>query len=309
MLQLREDISFGTGSFFRLVRWQGGVRWVEIVEGPHQARRIPAHGAHWHYHPAIETTFVLHGTSSCFVGDRLLQLEAGDVLMTGENVPHYWHHARHSAGLGLQWALPAGHGAWDLAEFKLLGLLAERARHGLLVRGTAAGLACRQAMQLAACTGLERFAVFMVVMHGMLHAGGDAQLLAEHAIENTSVDRNDEAVQRARSYLHAHYREPIGLPDLLRVAGMSRTTFIRHFQRLVGCCSSAYLNRLRLAAVCRELRAGARPVGTVALEHGFTQLSYFNRLFRRELGTSPSRYRLECDPDNRTGGDTLHLSA
>jgi transcriptional regulator GlxA family with amidase domain len=32
-------------------------------------------------------------------------------------------------------------------------------------------------------------------------------------------------------------------------------------------------------------------VGTIAFSHGFNQLSFFNRLFRREFHLNPSAYR------------------
>lgn len=291
MMQLREKIAFEPGCFYRVLRWYESDRCVEIIRGPGRLQRLPAHGAHWHYHRAIEITFNLHGSSSCFVADRLLHFGPGDIFALGENVPHYWRHARGATGISIQWELPEEHGVWEFNEWKPLRLLAERARHGLIVRGAAASLATRQMMKLVECSGLERLSVLLAVMHGLLHAGQDASLMAERPFDLTGVDAHEEAIQRVRSYIHANHREPIGLAELLRVAGMSRTTFIRQFQRHAGCCSSAYLNRVRLAAVCHELRTGTKPVGTIALEQGFTQLSYFNRLFRRSLGLAPSAYR------------------
>jgi len=40
----------------------------------------------------------------------------------------------------------------------------------------------------------------------------------------------------------------------------------------------------------RTTRSG-RAVGTIALDHGFSQISFFNRLFRREFGMTPTAYR------------------
>ena len=100
-----------------------------------------------------------------------------------------------------------------------------------------------------------------------------------------------EAIRRALSYMHANYRDPITLADLLRVTSMSRSTFTRVFLQQTKKCFTTYLNSVRLDAVCRELRTNSRAISTIAMSHGFSQLSFFNRLFRRELGVPPKIYR------------------
>lgn len=97
--------------------------------------------------------------------------------------------------------------------------------------------------------------------------------------------------QDAVSYIIAHYREPVRLPSLLRLTGMSRATFARQFKPHAAKPFPTFLNQVRLQAGCRALRDTADPVGAVAFNHGFNQLSFFNRLFRREFGRSPSAYR------------------
>ena len=55
---------------------------------------------------------------------------------------------------------------------------------------------------------------------------------------------------------------------------------------------STFLHLVRLPAVCRALLDTAEPISVIAFSHGFTQLSFFNRLFHREFGSSPSAYRM-----------------
>lgn len=292
MLQPRESINFGPGNFYRLERWNGDEGSVQIINGPTDMSRVPAFGARWHYHNAIEMTSILRGTSTCFVADRLQRFSAGEVFVLGENVPHYWHHPRGSEGLSILWEFPAEHGLWDLNEIRAIRLLAERALRGLALGGSTGKLVCRGVEELTDMTGLQRLGGLFQLFHRVLHADvADAQLVAERPFDLTGVDEDEEAIRRALSYIHANYREPITLPDLLRLTSMSRTTFSRKFLATTNTCFTSYLNRLRLQAVCRELISSSHPIGGVALDHGFTQLSFFNRIFRRELGMSPKAYR------------------
>ncbi len=45
------------------------------------------------------------------------------------------------------------------------------------------------------------------------------------------------------------------------------------------------------AALLRDLGWGHRKVADIAIEAGFTDLSYFNRSFRRRFGSTPSQMR------------------
>ena len=292
MTQLRETIVFGPGNFYRLERWNGDDRQVEIIEAPAEVTRVPAFGARWHYHRAIELTSVLRGTSTCFVADRLQKFSAGELFVLGENIPHYWHHPRGSEGLSILWEFPSEHGIWELSEVKSLRLLAERALRGLGLGGPSGKLACRRVQELADMEGLQRLGGLFQLQHELLHADPeDVRLIAAKPFDLTGTNEQEEAIRRALSYIHANYREPINLADLLNVTSMSRTTFTRQFLLHAKTCYTTYLNRIRLEAVCRELRNSSEAIGSIALGHGFTQLSFFNRLFRREMGVCPKVYR------------------
>jgi AraC-like DNA-binding protein len=121
--------------------------------------------------------------------------------------------------------------------------------------------------------------------------------LSERAFSLTGTAEHQEAVRRAVSYILAHYREAVRLEDLHALTGMSRATFARQFQRHAGKPFSMFLNQVRLQAVCRALRDTAEPISAIALENGFNQLSFFNRLFRRECGVSPGEYRERAQRD------------
>lgn len=294
MGKLRETILFDEGAAYRLIRRNGNPARVEIVLGPDRSRHIPAHGAHWHYHRAMELTLITAGVSTCFVADQFSKFVPGDIIVLGENIPHYWIHPHGARGLAVQWEFPLEHGIWDFAETKPLRPFADRARCGLLIRGNTASLARSRLEQLTATAGLERLAGLLQLLHGLATAPKtDVQTLSQRPFDLSGTDEHEEAIQRALSYIHANYREPIMLSDLLAITGMSRATFSRQFLRRSGKPFSTFTNEVRLRAVCTELRGTSKAISNIALDHGFTQLTFFNRLFRREFGLSPTDYRAQ----------------
>jgi AraC-like DNA-binding protein len=53
----------------------------------------------------------------------------------------------------------------------------------------------------------------------------------------------------------------------------------------------AYLNRYRITQAKRLLRETDQSITEIALTVGFSDSSYFSRVFRRETGLSPDAFR------------------
>ncbi|MBE7537789.1 MAG: helix-turn-helix transcriptional regulator [Opitutaceae bacterium] len=253
---------------------------------------ISGHGDHWHYHRAQELTFIQRGSGTRFVADHIELFEAGDLLLIGANVPHYWHQRSVSSGLAIQWDFPFDHGIWSLGETASLRRLADFSLRGLHFEGRTAEVARRQMEELQNLTGLARLALFLQILDGLARAPGrEVRPLSARPFALTGSAEHQEAIRQAVSYILAHFHQPIGLSELLRLTSMSRATFARQFRRHAGRSFSTFLNQVRLQAVCRALRDTTELVGNIALDNGFSQLSFFNRLFRREFGLSPKEFR------------------
>lgn len=292
MPSLREAINFGEGNSYRLIRWNGNVNRIKIIQGPAKILEIPSHGAHWHYHHAMELTLMRQGSSTCFVADRIKRFEPGELLVLGSNVPHYWHHPAGTSGISIQWDFPREHGIWHFGESKVLQSLSELALRGLHIRGKTTELADYRMEEMAGLGGLERLAGFLKLLHGLATAPKtDVNLLSEQPFDLTGGDEHEEAIRRAISYIRANYREPISLTELQALTGMGRASFTRQFNRYAGKSFSLFMNEVRLEAVCSELRTTTKAISNIAWDHGFTQLSFFNRLFLRELKITPTAYR------------------
>ena len=259
------------------------------------ARAIPGQGDHWHYHRATELTLIQRGSGTRFVADRIELFDAGDLVLIGSNVPHYWHQHGISTGFSLQWDFPLEHGIWSFGEAVApLRALAMKAQRGLHLRGETARATAERMSELQHLNGLPRLVAFLKLM-SLLAAAPPREMraLAARAFALDGTAEQQDAIQRAVSFILAHYREPIRLEALLPLTGMSRATFARQFRRHAGKPFSTFLNQVRLQAVCRALRETAEPISSIAFSHGFNQLSFFNRLFRREFGMSPGDFRAQ----------------
>jgi len=101
---------------------------------------------------------------------------------------------------------------------------------------------------------------------------------------------SQRVVRRAMAYLHVHYAETVSRQDVARYVGVSGRHLTRCFRQEMGVTPVVYLNRYRVRQA-RALLEEGRSVTEVAMEVGFSNASYFSRVFRREVGVPPSAYR------------------
>ncbi len=296
----RENIQLPAGQTFRLLRWDRSVSRVEVVHAPDRTERLRGHGDHWHYHIETELTYIQRGAGTRFVADIIEPFESGDLVLIGANVPHYWHLRGASAGLSLQWSFPLEHGIWGFGEAAALARLEDLARRGVCLRGTTAAMVTQAMQSMSSLAGLARLATFLRLLAHLAEAPRtDVRLLSAKPFSLTGTAEQQEAIRRAVSYTIAHQTESIRLPELLRLTHMSRATFARQFKRHTGKAFSEFFNEVRLQTVCRKLRESTEPVSAIALGSGFNQLSFFNRLFQRHFGRSPSEYRVQHQQPRR----------
>jgi AraC-like DNA-binding protein len=115
---------------------------------------------------------------------------------------------------------------------------------------------------------------------------------------NTALERNrklsNEAQRLARqamAYIHERYTDPISRADLAQHVALSDDYLTFCFRKEFGVTPIAYLNRYRVNQAKHLLSNTHKSITEIALEVGFSDSGYFSRIFRREVGVSPTAYR------------------
>ncbi|QHW29198.1 AraC family transcriptional regulator (plasmid) [Rhizobium leguminosarum bv. viciae 248] len=88
--------------------------------------------------------------------------------------------------------------------------------------------------------------------------------------------------------------QPWKLPDLADLCGMSRATFMRHFQDRLGCSALDLLTDLRMSLAANELKKPAISTEAVAEKVGYQSVSAFRRVFTERMGMTPGEWRRQA---------------
>jgi len=102
---------------------------------------------------------------------------------------------------------------------------------------------------------------------------------------------HEEKLKLVLSYLQAHYAEPVSVCALAAMCGFSQAHFMNLFKRYMNCTCIKYVNELRLAHAALALEEGETTVMQAALDCGFSNISYFNRMFKQKYRMTPREYR------------------
>lgn len=106
-------------------------------------------------------------------------------------------------------------------------------------------------------------------------------------------NHEDEAVLRVQEWLEAHHAEPLPIEALARRFGFSERNLKRRFQAATGLSPNQYLQRVRIDKAKKLLLATRLSIQQIAYEVGYENTSFFVRLFKREQGCTPARWRRE----------------
>jgi AraC-like DNA-binding protein len=116
----------------------------------------------------------------------------------------------------------------------------------------------------------------------------------------------DPDLRRVLEAIHARPADPWTLPELARVAQMSRSGFAGRFSRQVGAPPAAYVTAVRMERAEEALRHTDATLGEIATAVGYSNPFAFATAFRRHHGIAPGRWRLrargEIDPRGASSG-------
>jgi AraC family transcriptional regulator, activator of mtrCDE len=95
----------------------------------------------------------------------------------------------------------------------------------------------------------------------------------------------------AISAMLADPTRPWNLPDLADLCGMSRATFMRHFQEKLGRSAADLLVDIRMSLAANELKKPTISTEAVAEAVGYQSVSAFRRVFADKMGMTPGEWR------------------
>lgn len=232
-----------------------------------------------HVHEAVEIVLVLEGGFTGIVGNQRHKVGPGDVFIAFPNQVHGYEESRDFKGYVL------------IAPSKpFLSAYRATLEHNLPVSpvlhpSQTLFAQLHTMMQLAF---EDRNAGFDAILRGYTLSTVGKLLLA---LTLTEKPTGTDALQAVLSYVSEHYTEPLRRTDIAKAVGYNESYISHLFADSLNTTLTNYITTLRLNEARHLLKETDLPVSRIAMMLGFASIRCFNRVFAREVGTTPTAYR------------------
>ncbi|WP_062051816.1 response regulator transcription factor [Bacillus sp. JCM 19034] len=111
------------------------------------------------------------------------------------------------------------------------------------------------------------------------------------AVSKESVNEGEGNIQRIIEYISCHFHEPISLQAVAEVFHFNPSYLSTQFSNHMKVGFNEYVNRIRIEHACKHLITKEKSIAEISELVGYSDHSYFCKVFKKMKGVSPSQYR------------------
>lgn len=247
----------------------------------------------WHHHPEIELVYVEAVSGIRHVGKDISGFTESDLLLIGSNVPH----------LNFDYGIQTG--CWQMVlqmredflqnmivpvpEFEKIRLLLERSYLGLSFYGETKKLVVEKLHFLRKKNSLDALLGLLEILQIL----AESKEVKELNSEDTRIKwfLNDKIrMGTIYDYIHGNYDRRPNVNEIAKIVSLSTPAFCRYFKKQTNMTFTDFVNNYRINQA-RIFLLKESSITEVCFMVGFESLSYFNKLFKKYVGETPSEFR------------------
>jgi AraC family transcriptional regulator len=229
-----------------------------------------------HYHEHANIAFILRGSFTEILDRRRFECSPQSLIIKPAGEAHANHYGRGGMHCFLIEVKPQ-----KVESLQSLSKTFDRINH---VRG---GMFSMLAMRIWKEMRVMDSASSLAI------EGLSFELIAELSRHSNFVSerRLPHWLKRVREILHANFSESISLANVAKTVDVHPVHLAREFRKFYGCTLGEYVRGLRIEFACRQLSGSDMPLVEISLAAGFSHQAHFSRIFKRQIGISPSEFR------------------
>ena len=275
----------------------------------------------WHWHEEMEVLIIQEGAAEIFTDDTSYVIRPGQGVIINQNVIHCIHSldeknctfytivfhpdflfGHKSSYLQGQYLLPIQ----NYQLFKMFLLDEKDSWHKRMLSSLNNAISVDMT---------QTFGYELAVKGYLCHFWADliSRLPPPQKQTSAHVSLDEQRVKQALLYIRTHYADPVSLEDIADSIHVSKSECCRCFARTLQMTPFEYLMKYRIFEATKKLMmpsADPLSIADLASSVGFNNTSYFNKLFKKFLGCTPTYYRthkvLSKDGDFVNCFDNLH---
>jgi len=113
-------------------------------------------------------------------------------------------------------------------------------------------------------------------------------------LSNAVISERKTIAEEAAEYIEKNLDKKLGIKELCARIGCSKSTLITSFKKRYHTTVNSFTVDLRLKMAEGLLTEGKRSIAEISADCGFSDQSYFSKVFSSKHGMTPTEYRGKC---------------
>lgn len=254
--------------------------------------------AAWHNHPEYELVMIVKGHGKRSIGDSIDRFEPGEVVFMGPFVPHEYvcdpecfeKTPIESECIVIQFDHTfLGKQFFQLPENKPLMKFLSVSNYGCRFTNDAAKQISSVMLKMVDMDDTDKLYTLFSIF-SIMSRTSEYELICNPQFGTGYNAEAEDPMTKVRQYLHQNFHQEIKVSELLRLSLMSNSSFCTKFKKTFRMPFQEYLIKIRIAYACKLMIENNKGIAEIANKSGFSNISNFNRQFKRIKKITPSDY-------------------
>ena len=249
-----------------------------------------------HMHDELEFLYIEAGEFSCTANDIVYKASQGDIVFINSRVPHITYAHTSNTFVSLLQFSPeslSNDSVMNISKY-LSRFININKEHAILFKnGDSKNEELKTYLTNIFYEYRNKKLAYELYIKAQL-CSIIAFLSRNDILTDSSIFFNEKTISKvmpALNYIDSHYTEQIQLDDLSKLLNLNQSYFCRLFKQATNSTFIEYLNFVRVCKAERMLSVSTDSIGDISLNLGFASISYFNKIFKRFKGCTPTEYR------------------
>ncbi len=240
---------------------------------------------HVHYHDAHELYYMVNGSTTYYIGDKIFRVQAGNFIFIPKGILHKTdyevddNHERIIINFGDKlFGNDLQELREELMDCRLIYIEKDKMPY------------FKELLDRMEAESARDDSYNSTLMH--LYVKELLVQLCRHKYHyKPTLSGTDQAIYAISKYIRMHFHENITLGELSREFAMSESHLSRKFKAHTGIGINEYITYVRITNAERLLLETELSVTEVADRCGYSDSNYFSTVFKRIKGVSPQKIR------------------
>ncbi len=256
-----------------------------------------------HSHEEFEINLVLKGSGAKrIIGDHIGEITDTELVLLGPNLTHTWQTHNCKCKNITEVTVQFHKNLLDESflnrnQLKAIKEMLNQSSYGLVFSEQTTKTIVNELLLLNQKSGFTSILSLFSILNKLSTSSGTLQLSKTSYAKNQNINKNSK-ITACYNFMNDNFNKQISLGDVAKRCNMTEVAFSRFFKEKTGINFINILSEIRLGHATKKLIETSETISEIAYYCGFTNISNFDKAFKKTKGCTPKKFRQSYKYEN-----------